>query len=533
MKNEHEAIRALFDTLSPEDSQKARMMRNILTEGETKMKKRLSPKAMLAAAIAAVLVTTGCVCAAVPAVREYINMLFLRQDSVQRLTEVPEGWVGIWTADDLEKIREDLEGRYILMNDIAIPDAYYEPGGVYENGFVPIGGNPVQYTVTDEDTGEERQFTRTKEFTGIFNGNGYVISNVHVRKVTNSDGAGLFGVCRMQYDIWDPETMEEYQTAGGIIKNLGVTDSSVIITDDTGYFTDVSVGMIAGKCGFVVGCYTENVEVRYTMPEACDIPHKERTITVGGVVGTAQAVDSCYSDADIAVDVVIPAEKVNLYAAGVCGWSKACVTSYFNGTIESPLPDWEVCYFDTVDPPDMVNEAVMREIAYRLLCDDYGVTLDREKLMAVSPEEMRSYAKENAGTEQKRTGWEHWFAFYCPKTNIASQDFLTYAVDEAVPELVYVLDPELKGKERSALSEILSRVFTGDEFYRICQENGVKYGAYDNYDLRREPDCAFEGFDFGSIWIMGEDGLPELRLFAGSKEDGVTTYENPLAGVVR
>ena len=227
------------------------------------------------------------------------------------------------------------------------------------------------------------------------------------------------------------------------------------------------------------------------------------------------------------------AEKVNLYAAGVCGWSKACVTSYFNGTIESPLPDWEVCYFDTVDPPDMVNEAVMREIAYRLLCDDYGVTLNREKLMAVSPEEMRSYAKENAGTAQKRTGWEHWFAFYCPKTNIASQDFLTYAVDEAVPELVYVLDPELKGKERSALSEILSRVFTGDEFYRICQENGVKYGAYDNYDLRREPDCAFEGFDFGSIWIMGEDGLPELRLFAGSKEDGVTTYENPLAGVVR
>lgn len=533
MKHENEIIRALFEPLSPDAEQKERMMQVILQKGEGNMKKRISMRAMLAAAVAALLVTTGCVCAAVPAVREYINMLFLRQDSVSRIHEVPEGWVGIWTAEDLEKVREDLDGSYVLMNDIVIPEESYAPGGIYENGFVPIGGNPVQYTVVDEETGEKKQFTRSKAFTGIFNGNGYVISNIHVTELTNSDAAGLFGVCEMQYDIWDPETGEGYQKAGGIIKNLGVTDSSVMITDNTGYFTDISIGMIAGKCGFVVGCYTENVEIQYTIPDVYQVPHKERTITIGGVAGTAQAIDSCYSDADIHVDAVIPEELVNLYAAGVCGWSKACVTSYFCGTIESTQPDWEVCYFDTVDPPDMVNETVMREIAYRLLCDDYGVTFDREKLLDMTPSEMRSYVKENAGTEQKRTGWEHWNAFYCPKTNIASQDFLTYAVDETIPELVYVLDPELTGKERSALSEILSRVFTGDEFYRICQENGVKYGAYDNYDLRREPDCAFEGFDFGSIWIMGDDGLPKLRLFRYSTEDGVTTYESPLQGVIR
>ncbi len=533
MKNENETIRALFEPLSPDAVQKERMMQAILQKGEGNMKKRISMRAMLASAIAAVLVTTGCVCAAVPAVREYINMLFLRQDSVIRIHEVPEGWVGIWTAEDLEKVRENLGGSYVLMNDIVIPEEYYEAGGIYENGFVPIGGNPVQYTVVDEETGEEKQFTRSKSFTGIFNGNGYVISNIHVTGLTNGDTAGLFGNCKMQYDIWDPETGDEYQTAGGIIKNLGVTDSSVVITDDVGYFTDVSIGMIAGKAGFVVGCYTEDVEIRYTIPEVYNVPHKERTITVGGVAGTAQAVDSCYSDAVMQVYAVIPEEQVNLYVAGVCGWSKACVTSYFNGSIESPVPDWEVCYFDTVDPPDMVNEAVMREVACRLLCDDYGVTFDQEKLLEMSPSEMRSYVQENAGTEQKRTGWEHWNAFYCLKDNIASQDFLTYAVDDAVPELVYVLDPEMTLKERGTLSAILERVFTGDEFYRICQENGVKYGAYDNYDLRREPDCAFEGFDFGSIWIMGDDGLPKLRLFRYSTEDGVTTYESPLQGVIR
>ena len=537
MKHENETIRALFEPLSPDAEQKERMMQAILQKGEGTMKKRLSARAMLAAAVAAVLVTTGCVCAAVPAVREYINMLFLRQDSVSRIHEVPEGWVGIWTAEDLEKVRENLGGSYVLMNDIVIPEESYAPGGIYENGFVPIGGTRVQYTAVDEETGEEKQFTHSKAFTGTFNGNGYTISNVHVTALTNSDAAGLFGVCEMKYNLWDPETGEDYQTAGGIIKNLGVIDSSVIIMDDNGYFTDASIGMIVGKGAFVVGCYTKNVEVRYTIPEDYNVPHTERTISIGGVAGYANTVDSCHSNADIRVEASIPEEGVALYAAGVCGWGKACVTSYFNGTIESPLADWEVCYFDATNPPDMVNEAVMREIAYRLLCVDYGVDMDRKKVEKFGIT-MESYFRDNAGGEQQSSYWDHWNAFYCLKNapasnNIGSQDFLTYAVDEAVPEIVYVLDPMLTVKERAKLSEILSLVFTGDEFYRICQENGVKYGAYDNYDLRREPDCAFEGFDFGSIWIMGDDGLPKLRLFRYSTEDGETTYESPLQGVIR
>ena len=41
----------------------------------------------------------------------------------------------------------------------------------------------------------------------------------------------------------------------------------------------------------------------------------------------------------------------------------------------------------------------------------------------------------------------------------------------------------------------------------------MKYGAYCAYDLRADPECAFDGFDFGVIWTRGEDGLPVPRLF--------------------
>ena len=68
-------------------------------------------------------------------------------------------------------------------------------------------------------------------------------------------------------------------------------------------------------------------------------------------------------------------------------------------------------------------------------------------------------------------------------------------------------------RERQELSSVIATVFEGDEFIEFCQENNVKYGAYDNYDLRNEADCSFDGFDFTYIWRMGDNGLPKLRLF--------------------
>ena len=127
-----------------------------------------------------------------------------------------------------------------------------------------------------------------------------------------------------------------------------------------------------------------------------------------------------------------------------------------------------------------------------------------------------------------------FFAFYATCKYGMVQDFMTYdvTVDET-GDYPYLLDPDLKSRERQELSRLLSTVFEGEEFIEFCQNHGVKYGAYDNYDLRREPDCAFEGFDFDYIWKWGEDGLPKLRLFEYSTETGVETNDSVAADMVR
>ncbi len=496
---------------------------------DRKMKGRKTWKKWWTAAICAavVLAGTGCVYAVSPTVRAYINMLFLQEESSGRMTEVPEGWTGVYTAEDLEKIREDLGGNYILMNDIEIPDVYYEEGGIYEDGFVPIGGEvreePVLGKNGEPKKAEDGSLILNQvmyPFTGTFNGNGYVISNVHVKQFSGGKEApaghmaGLFGKCKITAGepVWDEATQEHYRDyTGGIIKNLGVTDSSVeiTITGDTQIYGSsyINIGMIAGECDVVAGCFTENVEVTVVLDETISGTHGENIPTVfsqikiGGVAGKTIITDSCWSDAKITLTNNSAAEIENPYVAGVVGFTNSCVTSYFTGEIQSVTEDHGTAGFDMTTPPTLLNHAVMDEIKGRLTALN-----DEWNLMKLSS-----------------------FYTYCRAD--AMQMYITEDLGET-GRYFYLLDPETKERERKELSRILSTIFTGDEFMQICQDNDVKYGSYNNYDLR-QGSSDFDGFDFDYIWTMDKDGLPKLRLFTWSKETGITAYENGLQGVIR
>ncbi|MCI6635520.1 MAG: hypothetical protein MSH31_05580, partial [Clostridiales bacterium] len=495
--------------------------------------------------------------------------LFLQEDNtVSPLTEVPDGWIGIYTVDDLESIRENLDANYILMCDIRIPDAEYEPGGRYENGFTPIGEATRYYRITEEGgtkTFEEVDPNATysnysiavKDFRGNFNGNGHVLSNLHIRSFMDGN-AGLFASVESTYvlsqnkayfaqsendgDMAQPTGYNyDMSTIGGVIKNLGIEDSSIVIDDMDETLQrgrSVYVGMIAGKASILAGCYVKNVTIDVTSTSGANV------FSAGGLAGEAMLVDSCYAIADIrteAYTAYTDREFVNR-TGGVAGMSDSCITSYFDGTISTNGEDCGVTYCDGTQPPIMINLPVMEEIVYRMVCHDSGIDFDRDEMTSwreveaedratLSEEELANrdslnwyetsghltdmirYAKKNGLKDDALWNTVKFMSFYANVKYRQVQDFFTYPVDSEKMEYPFFIDPYTKPRERTELSRLLSLVFTEDEFVTLCQENGIKYGCYDNYDLRYDTARSYDGFDTNYIWYVQDDGYAVQRLF--------------------
>ena len=419
------------------------------------MKNRTFTKRLTAAVVCALLaVSSAVVYAASPAVREYINMLFLKEDSAGPLTEVPEGYIGIYTAEDLDNVRNDLNGKYILMNDLDLAGA----------AFVPIGSS-------DEP------------FTGIFNGNGHVISGLIVDG--SYDYAGLFGYCRREYTTADgveryqqtiKRNPEEHTVEGGIIKNLGLVNGSVT---SYGECNRVYAGGIAGYADYLVGCYVENFTV------TADVGTDTYSEYLGGLAGNAYFIDSCYSYAD--VKLIGADNDDTVYAGGIAGNSFSCVTSYFGGTIDScGFPDYGV-----TNCQEYMLPVVIGETAYNKLLERFR-ELENGEFLAMK-----------------------FNSFYCPSHYMTNElPFQDYMTTKNTDQYYYLLDPGTLAIEFRYLTEDLALAFPDNTFRAFCMENHIKSGYYACYDLRDTPDCTFDGFDFDFIWYDRES--PKLRLFKNS-----------------
>ena len=101
---------------------------------------------------------------------------------------VPAGYTAIYTAEDLNNIRNDLSGKYILMNDINLSSI---------DNWEPIGSDSAR-------------------FTGTFDGNGHVIKNLTINR-PDGQAAGLFGY-----------------TNKATIKNLGLENVDVSGNNNVG-----------------------------------------------------------------------------------------------------------------------------------------------------------------------------------------------------------------------------------------------------------------------------------------------------------
>ena len=156
---------------------------------------------------------------------------------VVSVTEVPEGYIGIYTPEDLMGIAGDLSGNYILMQDINLSGMNWTPIGDQDN-----------------------------PFTGSLDGNGHEISHMTIN-ITDPNGekvyVGMFGYGKPS-----------------MIKDLCISDLAIQV--------ECTYGYIGGVIGFFdYGMGDRCIENCAVKSGTIKVNHSQSQSRIGGIVGYA------------------------------------------------------------------------------------------------------------------------------------------------------------------------------------------------------------------------------------------------------
>ncbi|MDR2033996.1 MAG: hypothetical protein LBP89_05125, partial [Helicobacteraceae bacterium] len=172
----------------------------------------------------------------------------------------------ITTQAELANIGADattLAGKYILLNDIALSDS---GAGVDSSGWNPIGSD----------------FNR---FKGIFNGNGYKITNLWIN-IPSTDNVGLFGyiegakIRNLGVEINNSKGgVQGYNSVGGIAGSV-VGNSSITNSYVAGSVS--GTGRVGGIAGYVVG-NSSSITNSYVAGSVSGV------VNVGGIAGCIES----------------------------------------------------------------------------------------------------------------------------------------------------------------------------------------------------------------------------------------------------
>lgn len=288
---------------------------------------------------------------------------------VNRKTSVPSGYTAIRTARDLSAVREDTSGNYILMNDIDLSGMTWES----------IKG-PSQAEA---------------EFTGILDGNGYVVKNMNCvsdwSAALFSDNSGTIrnlavtGTANIKnVDYFDSFAAGVCKSNSGTIENctsaVTVTDTGSTLQSDLGGLVGTNFGTIEacrftgtiragsgsdGIAGFSklqaggIACTSFGELIACETTGDLLLQSQDSTVKAGGVVGLGYgAMDQCRTTGTISVTG--NCETTDLYLGGLVGDSQveSLTNSCFNGKIAIDLDVQEPEYSDTYLVGGLAGDAV-------------------------------------------------------------------------------------------------------------------------------------------------------------------------------
>ena len=516
--NQTEKAERLFTALGDLDPKTVASATAYIPQATRKRSGRRILVAVLAATLCVCLVTLT-VFAAVPSLRGMLNLPFLSES--ERQETVPEGWVGIYTVEDLDSIRHDLDGQYILMNDLTFADgaAPFTPIGTRQAPFTGRfdgNGHVIRGLVIDveQETPEIRiseQIANGVPLSYTYHDVNPTIYNIETQKV-KPVWAGLFGYCGGEYAVETP-----YR---GMISNLGIEDARMTISNAS----SLSAGFIAGRATYLAGCYVKDSTITvsgYTRGEADKAPVY---IHAGGLIGDADLVDSCYTQ-NINVTATnfdeLDTTPYNFFIGGLAGEAYTVITSYAESFAVNTDTDQLTAgdlwgHVNRIH--DIMTESQYEEVYGRYYRAIYGMS-ENDPLPPYwkTPENSPVY-DDDAFLCRKFTRW------YIDKTLSEMVDLgfdfenmdPAFLMGEFSPEMVmYFRDPTQTLEELMIFEDQIIQKIGAEKLCEIMTCNNRKIGPLDCYTL--DPATTykksdFASFNFDTIWKM-KDGRPVLRIF--------------------
>ena len=518
------------------------------TATHARFKKRKLWVSAVAASLAVVMVTAA---AASSNLWGWLTFPFTR-DSGQ-LTEVPEGYVGIYTEADLDLIRNDPDGNFILMADIDLGGKEHTPIGDYLNPFDgKFDGNGhviSNFTITasgasiwEKVSGEELQ-ARWNAQKKKLNSGKYKID------VFNLPAYSIFGLDGRFDERYDNKTYEEYDmqyissvgffgdAGNATITGLGVENATVSVTD-ADY---AAVGVIAGRAGYISACYvkdstvtigvnTADVEAyangremdifEYMMKEpGLSIRGCERvySVSAGLLAGEVFAIDSCYTDGTLNASG-IGSDNIDystLSAGSLAGYGGSAVSSYSTATVNiegnvfrSQGMLGKACLTPCIVPTPvfetLVNEHMSGGYFYF-----YDINKRNDKDTKASFEKtLFCFYYLHGNDLEDLTSVDNYisledieYAFFIDGDGVRTMDSMCI-----IPAMSTHYD-------RLQLMELLERLGDIDAIEQLYKDAGMRVGSICCYTPEGKEKAEFyEGFDFTDVWTM-KNGMPELKIF--------------------
>jgi len=230
-------------------------------------------------------------------------------EPVTHLKTVPAGYTGIYTAQDLDNVRKNLSGNYILMANIDL-----KSWGDWE----PIGRD------------------RNAAYQGNFDGNGYVVKNMTVNIASTSTTAyvGLFGYCTKgtikNLGRLGGSVNASSAIAGGI---AGYSSSSISNCYNTGNVSASSTsdssphagGIVGGHSSTIINCYNTGA-VSAASSSYSSYPHAGGIAGYSGSESTVSTIINCYNTGSVNAS----SYSCYSYAGGIAGDSSSAISNCYN-----------------------------------------------------------------------------------------------------------------------------------------------------------------------------------------------------------